>query len=508
LSTRIRGNEFRLLTTLDDFLEGGDANLLLEELAAKQQQSDMEERNNSSATKAVSFVSRSGWKLLPRFQNYQKRHPHQSATAQPSSPSPVEMRTIRGRRNIYIKRDDLLKLPNSGISGNKARKMWSLDQLGVQDFPACLVSYGGPQSNSMLALAAIVNCKNREALLVKEEHTASNDKQQQNKEGSNALRRPIRFVYYTKTLPRLLRNQPNGNLFRALSLGMELVQVTHQEYTNMFEGHCEDHGEAPMGLDPPVPGDSLWVPQGGAFSSAQAGVDRLVQEIYSYWQEHGDNRPLSICVPGGTCTTALLLHHGLKRLQDELEQEQSLAEEGNTDGSTDLSSDTDIQVVVIPCVGDGAYARRQMMSLSVQVGADAQDIPTILQAGPEQPSRSSEAPKRYFTFGQPNKEILETFQELRDECDLVVDLIYGAPSFAIILRHFEKEWESARGGETRQQQLISPDLTFDPNQPLAGREVMYVHSGGLEGINSQLLRYKYEGMIDIQDVQLPGRSNN
>jgi hypothetical protein len=36
---------------------------------------------------------------------------------------------------------------------------------------------------------------------------------------------------------------------------------------------------------------------------------------------------------------------------------------------------------------------------------------------------------------------------------------------------------------------------------------MYVHSGGLEGINSQLLRYKYEGMVEIEDVQLPGKAS-
>ena len=177
--------------------------------------------------------------------------------------------------------------------------------------------------------------------------------------------------------------------------------------------------------------------------------------------------------------------------------------------------DLDIEVVVIPCVGDASYARRQMMSLSVQIGADPSDIPTILQPGPEELSSSSSSssskPPKYFPFGQPNQEILDTFQELQDKHGIVVDLIYGAPSFAIMFRHLRKNHQNDNynddDNQQQQQQQISPDITFDPNQPLAGREIMYVHSGGLEGINSQLLRYKYEGMVEIQDVQIPAKNN-
>jgi 1-aminocyclopropane-1-carboxylate deaminase/D-cysteine desulfhydrase-like pyridoxal-dependent ACC family enzyme len=97
---------------------------------------------------------------------------------------------------------------------------------------------------------------------------------------------------------------------------------------------------------------------------------------------------------------------------------------------------------------------------------------------------------------------LETFHELRDEHGIDVDLIYGAPSFAVMARHLKKSMDDAREPSS----TISPDLSFDPNQPLTGREIMYVHSGGLEGINSQLLRYKYEGMVELHDVQVPGKN--
>ena len=66
-----------------------------------------------------------------------------------------------------------------------------------------------------------------------------------------------RFLYYTKKLPRYLRNQPNGNLLRALTLGMEMIQLKPDIYNNYFGG---DHGGSSIApIDAPVPGSSLWV---------------------------------------------------------------------------------------------------------------------------------------------------------------------------------------------------------------------------------------------------------
>jgi 1-aminocyclopropane-1-carboxylate deaminase/D-cysteine desulfhydrase-like pyridoxal-dependent ACC family enzyme len=218
------------------------------------------------------------------------------------------------------------------------------------------------------------------------------------------------------------------------------------------------------------------VPQGGAFGMAATGASVLAGEILSFWAEHGHGKSLSVCVPGGTCSTAVLLHHELKRMQ--------VARKGGT---------LDVKVVVIPCVGDAAYARRQMMSLSSQIGAPADDIPSILAPEPEEWQMQTRAEKqRYFSFGEPDKLILDTFALMRDEHGAVLDLVYGAPAWTILLRHWEVK--------------LSPDLSFDPLNPIAGREIMYVHSGGLEGINSQLLRYNYKGLVAIEDIQLPGKS--
>ena len=87
---------------------------------------------------------------------------------------------------------------------------------------------------------------------------------------------------------------------------------------------------------------------------------------------------------------------------------------------------------------------------------------------------------------------------MKDDHQVVLDLLYGAPSWTIMLRHW-------RAGTTMRSRVENEDSTFDPLAPLGEREIMYIHTGGLEGINSQLLRYKYKGLIETEDVQLPGR---
>jgi hypothetical protein len=136
--------------------------------------------------------------------------------------------------------------------------MLALNEVPAKDFPECLVSYGGPQSNSMLALAAVVNYKNRELLGDKSE-TGEEAGEEKSSTSIAFGPRKRRFVYYTKTLPKFLRNQPSGNLFRALTLGMELVQLTNQEYNDLFGSDWGGSPVPPLGLNPPVPEDSVWV---------------------------------------------------------------------------------------------------------------------------------------------------------------------------------------------------------------------------------------------------------
>jgi 1-aminocyclopropane-1-carboxylate deaminase/D-cysteine desulfhydrase-like pyridoxal-dependent ACC family enzyme len=442
----------------------------------------------------------------------QQQQHHQNAAAVPA-PSPVDLAIVRGRL-VHVKRDDQLRLPGSQISGNKARKLWSLNALSLfHDFPDVVVSYGGPQSNAMLALAAVVHF-----------HNNNNNNNNNDINADCNQNEKKRFVYYTKKLPRFLRKQPSGNLFRAQSLGMELVELSVQEYNDMFGGDWGGNaGEEapPFGLHPPTCNKSkkaLWIPQGAACAVAMEGTRQLANEVISYWRNVGNGRPLSVCIPGGTCSCAVLLHHAIQ---------QEVRKAAQTKSQVDDHHHLDIQVVVIPCVGDDAYARRQMMSLNAQLNRNIHDIPTILTPTPDNagnlyyigqsPSLGHGQRNRYFSFGEPEAELLDTFRTMMDEYQIVLDLLYGAPSWAIMLRHWRVETTKKNRSNSNHKAKTVTSLdrgdddddarvehVFDPQTPLAGREIMYIHTGGLEGVNSQLLRYKYKGLVD--DVQLPGRS--
>jgi hypothetical protein len=177
----------------------------------------------------------------------------------PHKPSPVEVVSVRGRK-VYIKRDDLLRLEGSNVSGNKARKMFALNQIPADDFPKCVVSYGGSQSNAMLALAAVVQSKNMELMGSLGDDEPFGDNDTATKEELEQRPPPEkRFVYYSKKLPRFLRKNPSGNYFRAKTLGMEMVEVTNDEYRDLFGGDSGGKPDAPVGLEAPVDADSVWV---------------------------------------------------------------------------------------------------------------------------------------------------------------------------------------------------------------------------------------------------------
>lgn len=255
---------------------------------------------------------------------------------------------------------------------------------------------------------------------------------------------------------------------------MEIITLGHDEYAEMFGGLHGGSALAPADLEPPVPGRSLWIPQGGACGIAMRGSDALASEIIDYWTANGRGMPLAVCVPGGTCTTALLLHRSIRGV---LERRRAGGKETGEGGPS-----LDIRVVVVPCVGDDEYATRQMQSLDRSVGGKGriEDMPWILR--PRTDIEYGSARRRsngYFTFGEPAKAILQCFDEM-NEHGLFLDLLYGAPAFSLLLQH----WTSRAS-----------------DCPIAGRQVMYVHSGGLEGIASQLTRYKHKGLIDARTIQ-------
>jgi len=300
-----------------------------------------------------------------------------------ATPSPVERYIIRGEP-FWVKRDDLLSLPGTNLSGNKARKLFALHSMPQERLPKSLASYGGAQSNAMVALAMVAHA------------------------------RGVPFKYFTKSLPKWLRGQPIGNYARALSLGANISELSVFEYRRLTQCRTADGC-----LDFEDSDGTLWVPQGVASCVAETGVRNLAQEILLWLQERqAEGLPVSIVVPAGTGTTALFLSRHLKGIAT---------------------------VIAIPCVGNGTFLLQQMEKLDQATGAVG-TFPLILE--------DSAARK----FAAPSVEALEIWKTVVS-AGLPIDLVY-AP----------RAWEILLGARSNHHPVV------------VGQELLYVHSGGLEGL--------------------------
>lgn len=533
----LRNFPISLFSTFDDLMDdllGGD---ISGQVSIRQQQDRFKEATSVDVVQLESSIPTEtnadknkccGWKII----DWSKQKQSDAEEVHTTPTSPIDVVVVRGRV-VYFKRDDQLRLCGSQLSGNKARKMLALHDLQPKEFPECIVSYGGPQSNAMLALAAVVQYQNDKLISsIKAQSTIEVNEDENNRivNGSSNLKLDSsykkRFVYYTKKLPKFLRNQPSGNLFRALALGMELVELSTTEYNTLFGGRWGGSEIPPHGLVPPVFGESVWIPQGGACTMAMRGIRVLAQEILSFYNMQGKRKPLAVCIPGGTCSTAYLVHRALCELQ--------LEAPVGTNNIFDRSNDfADIKVVVIPCVGNDSYARRQMLNLNSQFNdriSSQFGIPSVLPPSPLSTQstisttyfgQSSREDINYFTFGEPDASVLDTYKEMRDEHGIVLDLLYGAPAWTLLLRHW-RSWSNGTTARTQsknentesaiKETKLSAYVDAGPylnqclatdEEPLFGRDILYVHSGGLEGIASQLLRYKYKDLLNVFEVQLP-----
>ena len=164
--------------------------------------------------------------------------------------------TLEGRE-FLVKRDDLF---DPYLSGNKYRKLHTLLNTPKAKYKK-IISYGGTQSNAMLAIAAMCKAKEWE------------------------------FVYYTKPLSQMQKEQRIGNFYQALSLGMQHIEVE----TELYKAYIAS-------LSVTIDKDTYIVDQGGADKSAKNGLEVLAKEIR---EQVVDIR--SVSTPSGTGTTALFL---------------------------------------------------------------------------------------------------------------------------------------------------------------------------------------------------------
>ncbi|GMF16453.1 unnamed protein product [Phytophthora fragariaefolia] len=182
------------------------------------------------------------------------------------------------------------------------RKMYCFVRQSDEFFAgARLVSFGGSQSNAMLALAQLASA------------------------------RSVPFTYFSREL-RLGGGAVEGNLALARELGMTHVQLPPDVYHELVR--TRDF-KAFLGAE--LPGTrSLYIPQGAASPEAREGVKLLAEEINEYVRTEWPDKRFSVALPCGTGTTALYLGQHLH---------------------------PDIKLYAVPCVGDATYLRLQFQQL-------------------------------------------------------------------------------------------------------------------------------------------------
>ena len=182
--------------------------------------------------------------------------------------------------------------------------------------------------------------------------------------------------------------------------------------------------------------EALFVPQGAAWPGAEAGVVGLAEEIGAWWQPQ--STPLSVVVPAGTGTTALFLAR---------------------------HAPPNVMVYAVPCVGGTEGLLQQMHDLDAASGG-AGVLPRVLP-----PPGALTTP-----FAKPSAAVLGCWREAAASHGLLLDLVYGAIAWGTL---------AACG--------------FVPGRARTARgataTTLYVHCGGLEGLDTSLRRYQRLGLL-------------
>ncbi|ETV72492.1 hypothetical protein, variant [Aphanomyces astaci] len=258
-----------------------------------------------------------------------------------------------------------------------------------------LLSYGGIQSNAMLAVAQL------------------------------AQQKQVPFTYFTKPVPAQLMDRTKDiqtNFSLAKALGMQHVTLSENQYDVL----ADTHDFSPVA--PPNATTWLGVPQGVAVPEAELGIRRLAHELNEYAETYANN--VAVVLPCGTGTTA---HYVAKHVHPS------------------------IHVYGVPCVGNAAYLRQQVAKLESSSGPS--------------PLRVLE-PRKRVAFGTLWRPLMDVHAEVLEDTGVEIDLVYGCLAWDTMLHALH---------------LL---------QSFEGREVVYVHCGGLSGNASQLERYrnKYKNM--------------
>eukprot|EP01033_Poteriospumella_lacustris_P005528 gene5528-3942_t len=349
-------------------------------------------------------------------------------------------------RHIYFKRDDLFAFPDAPhVTGNKVRKLHQLYH--EQRLPPVVVSYGGVQSNAMRALAAL--CQLR---------------------GSS-------FVYFSRPVPEQLRRDPIGNFADACRAGMRLVELSADDYRALASSgqltpaalDAWAQETAPDDSSAMAPSEPLFVSQGVADELAQAGIDRLCDDIAAFiaaFQEtQHDPRPWKVLFATGTGVSAFFAAAYFHRHR------------------------TPAEAIALPCATSAATLRQDLLRFEHRLLRDASSsggvLPTVLDTDP--------APRR--RFGEVYREHWDLWRALQQQTDMPFDLLYAPRAWELLLAHAAA---AAKATTTTAVNSAAPSSgsAEAPSQRRSLRHlwpdhhVLYYHCGGCEGNASQLPRYR------------------
>ncbi len=329
-------------------------------------------------------------------------------------------------KEIYIKRDDLLDLGIVGFNGNKARKFLSLLDSQYEVF----VSFGGNQSNAMQSLAALSSAYGRE------------------------------FFYITSEPPKFLRENPMGNFAFGLAHNVRYVfapagsRVEVLEYLarEVFAQQQARYGER-----------VLFIPQGGSEELAMCGMRELVRELCEMIESLGTS---------GISNAPILKN---------LKSRSGFDVCSRSGGNDGLAPITDTQersscneIVVFISAGSGVSARS---FVRVQRESDdtikpassnmrAMELITLCCAG--EIGGVGRVLCADFAFGSLQAEVWAMYQNLLAQ-GIEFDLLYDCVGFVLLERALEQGYFS-------DEDLAKPWV--------------FVHSGGILGNTSQILRYE------------------
>lgn len=346
-------------------------------------------------------------------------------------PSVIHSHKVFGR-HLFIKRDDLVEGGIAGLNGNKSRKflqlMTSSSRMGIY------CSFGGIQSNSMLAVSKIAS-----------QH-----------------RKP--FYYFTDS--SVNPSQLDGNVKNALKMGMKvnvwqyvlhslLVQIVSIDRLDFIQLPAVKSSTFPGILSKYVPEvdsrDVFWIPQGGCFLQAQQGVDTLGMELQDFITSSSTSyEKWKVIVSSGTGTTALFLSQFFHAVNPAVE------------------------VLAVPCGCSSSSLMSEMRALD-SASNRLNVFPTVV---PSEPKRA---------FAKPCLAHWALWQSLRQQTSIEFDLIYAPRCWELLIEHYGVKCDDDQGSSSGLERYQSDSSVLA--DAWEGCGVIYYHCGGVEGNESQIDRY-------------------